>query len=227
VRGNKEREKHIKKQLKGTDLNYEFILEGNIEDIEEETLSTYFAGDMKEVAPATSCALKHITAYERVVEQDVPFALILEDDIELLPEFNRILTKSLSEIKQNNLRNILVSYEDSNLKYVEGSIRKPNKVLYKKEKGRLAGAYGVDKAAAEAIVEYIKKNKCDQTIDWFHNKCAAEGLFDIYWAHPAIARQGSKAGEISSLIGRREDGLVRKISFELQKIYKKILYYFR
>jgi glycosyl transferase family 25 len=227
VAGNEERRQHIEKQLAGKDFDYEFILYGNMEDITEEILEKYFAGELDEVSPATSCALKHITAYKRIIEAEVPFALILEDDIRFLPSFMPVFEKSLKEIEENGIESVFVSYEDSNLKYVKGSKREENKVLYKNTKGRLAGAYGVDKQAAEAMINYLEENKCHKPVDWFHNECAEEGLFDIYWSHPAIARQSSKTGETASLIGGKGSGLIRTISFNLQKAYKKILYYFR
>ena len=98
VKGDLKRRSHIEKQLNKVKFNYEYILEGNMEDIDKKILNKYFKGDMKKIQPSTSCALKHIKAYEKIKNSNLKYALILEDDIKLLNNFNDYFKKSIIEI---------------------------------------------------------------------------------------------------------------------------------
>lgn len=228
VKGNNERKKYIEKQLKKIDFEYEYILEGNVEDLNKELLNKYFVGEMNKIQPKTSCAIKHLKAYQRIIADNISYGLVLEDDIKLFDNFNNLFKSSINEAKNKRLSNILISYEDSNLRYVKRSEKEKNKLLYSKEKGRLAGAYAIDKLAATNMINYIKKNKYDKPIDWFHIDCSKENIINIYWIDPPIARQGSLSGNFSSMLTeKRTNNLRRKIDFNLQRIYKKILYFLR
>lgn len=227
VKGNTAREQFILSEVNKKGLVYEFILEGNKEEITDEIRSKYFGTDFQVHFSAVSCALKHIKAYERMVAKNLPYALILEDDIMLNDDFNPILLKIIDEIKSRNLSNLLISLEDSLLQYVERSQLIKNQILYKKKYGRMAGAYFIDLACAKTLLDTIKKDTCNKPIDWFHNQCADNELLTIYWSQPVIACQGSLNGKMHSLLENKPYGLLRQLSFGLQRYYKKMVYFFR
>ena len=99
VKGNKEREAYIQKQLEKLDMPYHFILDGNIEDLTPEILDKYFSGDMYGQYPRTSCAYKEFLAYKYILDHDMEGALILEDDIRLFRKFRPLFLQSLEEYK--------------------------------------------------------------------------------------------------------------------------------
>ena len=223
-----DREQHMLQQISGRNLSYQFILDGDKNQLTEEVLDKYFTEEMNKVSNGTSCAYKHILAYEYMIKNQTDFALILEDDIELDHViFDEVLLKIMYELKTKNISNFLVSLEDSNLKYVKASERKPNQLLYPKEKGRMAGAYLVDLKAANNLLREIKNNKCALPIDWFHNHCSENNVIKIWWAHPTIACQGSLSGTMKSLIDDKPANYFRIISFKIQRLYKKIIYSMR
>ncbi len=224
-----QREKHIVHQIQKSKFlhNYQFITKGDIQDIDTSIHQQYFGGTLHTINAGVSCAYKHILAYEEVVQQNLEFALILEDDIFLENNFDEIIAAALYEAQKLNLKNYFISLEDSNLKYVAGKELIEGKYLYPKFKGRLAGAYLVDKITCQNILTEIKNNKCNLTIDWFHNYCAELNLLQIYWLHPTIAYQGSLTGSIPSLIDNKKTGWRRELGYFAQKIYKKILYKLR
>ena len=224
-----EREKHIRKEIAKTSFDFTFINEGDRKDLTTEVLARYFMG-MMVVSAATSCAYKHILAYKDMVDNQVDYAIVLEDDIYLYEKFEKTVAKILAEIKEQNLSNCLISLEDSNLRYVKGSEREKGRLLYPKKDGRFAGAYLLDIECAKSIVQEIETHKCQTTIDWLHKTYSDKGLINIYWLHPPIAIQGSLNGKIPSLIdGRYKRGksLFRPISFAVTKFYKKLLYNLR
>jgi glycosyl transferase family 25 len=117
--------------------------------------------------------------------------------------------------------------EDSHLKYVKGSERLKNKYLYPKTSGRTTGAYLIDFNASKNILSYLKYNKCSLHIGWFHNLCSDNKIVQIYWCQPPIVSQGSINGSVKSLIVNNKVGNIRKLTYDIQKVYKKILYWIR
>jgi glycosyl transferase family 25 len=223
-----ERKVHINKELLNKNLTGNFILEGDKDSIDQNILDKYFAAELKKLNnAATSCAFKHILAYEKMVKGNEKYALILEDDIVLKSNFKTIFAKVVEEIEALKVENMLISLEDSNLEYVSGHERKKNKYLYQKQKGRTTGAYLIDLIAAKNILGYIAINKCAYPIDWFHNECVAKEIIKIYWCQPTIATQASLSGGLKSLIDNNKIGFFTQFSFSIQKAYKKILYWLR
>ncbi len=227
VSTNLERENHIRGEIAKTSFDFTFINDGDIKDLTEEILDRYFTGCLIPVSAATSCAYKHILAYEDMIRHQENYAIILEDDIYLYTDFEEKIGAVLAEIKERKLTNILVSLEESTLTYMKGSEREKGKLLYSKKQGRCAGAYLVDIGCAREIIKGIKNSRCGLPIDHLHNAYAEQGLINIYWLHPPIAIQGSLNGKISSLIDsryKRSKNFFRKITFVINRFYKKLLY---
>ncbi len=207
--------------------DYYFIRDGDIDAISPEILSKYFDGELKELSSMVSCAYKHILAYKYLLENNLELALILEDDIYLHKDFCVKLNNIINEVKTRELSNLIISLEDSILQYVKGSELEKNKLLYKKQMGRAAGAYLIDKKGAQSLLQELYSNKCHRPIDWFHNDCSLKELINIYWVHPVIATQGSLNGKLPSLIDQKKTGRLRIIGFRLSQIFKTVLYRLR
>lgn len=221
VRGNKDRENYIRNELKKFDIDFEFILEGNMEDMTTDEVSKYFKDDFKVVSPQTSCTIKHFYVYERMIKNNIPVALVFEDDIELFNSFGDVFDKSLIEIKERAITDYVISYESSTQEFISSSEIIAGKVLYQKPHGRCAGAYLIDLAAAKKIMDYGLHHKANVCMDWFHNELSDLGLIKIYWCHPAIAEQQSHNGKIPSLLDHKKQGRYYRIKYFIQKIYKQ------
>ena len=130
VRSAISRHQHMEQQLFDKNLNHRYILEGDKETISEITLNNYFGGELNKLSNITSCAYKHILAYEKMVANSIQYALILEDDIYVKSHFSETIKKVLSEIERENLSNFMISLEDSDLRFVKRSELKHNKLLY-------------------------------------------------------------------------------------------------
>ncbi len=225
VKGDKAREAHITKELTKHHIPFQFMLDGNIEDITDSILEKYFGDSMKRKTSQTSCALKHILIYEEMIKNNVEQALIFEDDIELTKSFNRVFSTCLVEIENRKLNNYAIFYENTNLLYIKKSEAVAGQILYEKKSSRYAGAYLLDIAAAKGIIEYIKQKQCDRPIDWLYNKLAEDNSINIYWSYPPIAEQASHNGKMQSLLDGKKYGFFRRVSYFLQKIYKKEILY--
>lgn len=222
VRGNKEREIYIKEQLKVTPFDYEFIEDGNIEDLTEDRLSTYFSGDLLNATPTSSCAFKHLLAYEAIVKNKLPYACIIEDDIEFTDNFTEVFKKSIAESNREKLEAFFISYEHSLSLFIRRSELKKNKILYKKQQTRCAGFYMIDYDAAKMMLEQAKHEKIHFPIDHWHNELIKKGLLNVYWSHPTIANQLSHNGKFASLIDGKAYGSKRVVIYKLKILYKKI-----
>lgn len=205
-----------------------FIHDGDLETITKEIMEKYFGGELGTLHPGVSCAYKHLLAYTELIHsKGSEYALILEDDIFLYKNFCFKLKKIIDEIEQRKLQNFIISLEDSHLKYVKGSERKKDKLLYKKLRVRMTGAYLIDKQSARKMLKEVEDNKCNLPIDWFQNHCSDKQLLDVYWAHPTIAVQGSLNGKMNSLIDHKSSSTYKKLKFKISRLYKMFLYRIR
>lgn len=223
------REKHILGQIEGKGLAHEFVLDGDKSSITPAICEQYFTGKMLKdsFAAARSCTYKHILTYQQMAQRPEQVVLVIEDDMIFYPHFNERLQAILEEVKRDGLSNFLISLEDSNLKYVKGSLRQKGKMLYPQKRGRMTGIYLIDKEAAASILRYIDKNKASEVIDWMHNLCSEAGVINIYWSQPPLGIQGSLNGQMLSLLDRKAPGIIRDYTFRMKRAYKQLLYWLR
>lgn len=227
VKTSTDRYEHMQRQFQQVSWNVELILEGDFNTLSDELVNQLFTGELNPKTFATSCAYKHLMAYQRLLNSKEPWALILEDDVFLAPHAEEILASIEVEIQQRQLRNWVISLEDTNNQFVPNAQLKKNQFLYAQKRGRLTTAYLIDRAAAQQILDAVQKHKCDYPIDWFQDRLAASGHFQIFWSSVALARQGSIDGHFNSLISCRKRSNWQQISFHLQRMYKKTRNYFR
>lgn len=232
VRGNEERKRYVEGQIAPLAMPYTFINDGNVEDLTPEIIDRYFADNgekdtMYGAFPRTSCAYKHILAMQYIVDNDLPGALVLEDDIRLKPSFKAVFTQSLKELEREHKGEAcIVNYEESSLMLVPRSERRKGQVLYKAERDRFAGCMYITKAAAQAILAYIAEHKSRYTSDVLHYNLIKEGIITYYWSHPCIACQCSCDGSMPTMIPTKPRPY-KRLKWFYKKIYKTILYFFR
>lgn len=224
-----DRKAHIERLLHRHHLQGIYILDGDMEDLKSNELDRFFVKDsiMHTIAPFVSCSIKHFYAYEYIIKQNLSGALIIEDDMVLSKNFNTIFSQSLQEYKSKYTNKpIIISYENTRLRFVPRSKRKKGQVLYQGDRDRMAGCYYINRLAAEVILDKAIHEKCSFPIDNYHNKLLHKGLLVYLWCEPTIAEQGSFNGLFHSRISNRYL-LPDKIRWRTKLIYKRMLYYFR
>jgi GR25 family glycosyltransferase involved in LPS biosynthesis len=220
------RKAHMLEQIIGKNIDATFVLEGDRENMHDDLVEKYFNGQ-NPITNTMSCSCKHLLSYEKVVSSNQEWALILEDDVFLHDGFNDELNRIQQELIERDIKNALISLEDSSLTFVERSVRVAGKRLYAKTAGRMTGAYLIDKAGAQSILREVESKSCFLPIDWFHNHCSSAGLLNIYWTSHAIATQGSLSGRISSTLEKKPANFFKYFSFLIQRKYKQLLYCLR
>lgn len=223
--GYQQRATHIEQMMARQGLPFEYILDGDIPDLHAQRLDDYFASYMHSASAATSCAMKHLLAYEQIVEQKLEGALILEDDIMLKSNFIPVFERSLREVTPEAM---YVGYEATHLRFVKGSERRKGQVNYIKPRVQCTGAYYITRQGAEAILEEVRKNRCDLAFDLYLDKLSAQGTLKIYWSHPVIAEQGSHNGSTSSSITNKSGRLMMvKLKRRFMTYFKQMVYFFK
>lgn len=231
-KGYEEREQHIVKLMKNMNLSFEWILDGDMDDITEEILDTYFKENsvMHEVAPHTSCALKHFLTYRNIVENQLPGAIVLEDDIILYPNFKKVFEELLREIDTQDIKNPIVYLEDDALKFVPRSLRKKGQHLYRiVNSSHFTGCMYVTYGAAKHILDVVEREKTDLPIDVYHEYLLQHRDLNLLFCHPFIATQGSHTGLFASSINAQSAKKQKKRQYTwlLKKWYKQLLYFCR
>lgn len=224
-KGYEDRERHIDAHLGGLGIPFEYLLDGDIPDLDPGRLEAYFTGEeMKRPSGITSCAMKHLLVYEEIVRRDLAGALVLEDDIFLGRDFLAVFAATLDELDRRPElagQPVLVSYENSSLRFVPPEEVEAGRHLYARDRGRCTGAYWVNREAARSIVEDTRARRCRRPVDHYHNDLVARGALRIFWSHPAVAEQGSHNGRFGSALDHRRKGLLRRLKWAIQKLYKQ------
>lgn len=114
----------ITEQLNRKKIEFSFIEDGDIADLTPSIIDQYFKGDLTISSPKTSCAYKHLLAYQRILEGEDEIAMVVEDDIYFYRNYNVMIKKIADEIRRKNISNFIISLEDSALMYIPRSLRK-------------------------------------------------------------------------------------------------------
>lgn len=228
-KGYEDRDLHIRKMLGNMNIPFQYILDGDMTDLSIDSLSAYFRNDMLSITPATSCSMKHILAYQHMIDNHIQQALILEDDILLARDFIRKFNQSMHEkevINKGGQMPITISYEDTRLRFIPRSQRIKGKCLYPGKCDRMTGAYYLNLEAACVIMDFAKKYQMDLPIDLTHNQLLKEKRLNYYWMQPTIATQGSHVGKFCSAINFQKSFITPTL-WKIQRLYKKVLYFIR
>lgn len=220
---------HMEKMLGKMGIDFEYILDWDIPDIDDETLSRHFTGQMRQKPAAASCGLKHLDVYRRMLRDDIPYALVLEDDMLLKKNFRKVFLASLKELERSHgaEKPFWLGMEATCMGFTPRSIRKKGQYVYPGRFLQCAGCYLINKSLAKVVLDEISSAKTDLPIDHYIDSLRARGLFDSYWTHPVIAEQGSHMGLMPSAIGNPVQGPFKFARRSLTFFYKKILYFFR
>lgn len=137
----KARGEHIDRMLRSIGMEYEFIIEGDADKLTKEMLDKYLADGTENMHSKTSrasCTIKHFMACERIIDENMEGALILEDDIVLHQDFKTRFEQSILEYRKHYADlPVIISYEDSSLQFVPRSQREKGRMLYPGKKDRM------------------------------------------------------------------------------------------
>ncbi|WP_047049090.1 glycosyltransferase family 25 protein [Vibrio mexicanus] len=219
--GYEDRKAHIDTHLphRGID-KFEYILDGDIKALSPEVLATIFK-DSKTSPAENSCFYKHYLACKQVVERELQYALIFEDDVLLNEGFCNSVLEILDELKAES--NYLVNIEDAYLA-VPYRFRNKGQKVYLANYTKMCGAYIIDNVAAHRLVDFIEQNGTTLPIDTYQSEYRNDMKINIYWAEPSLVHQGSKSGRFESSVNVEKEGLLQSIKYRLKCFHKKYIW---
>ena len=223
ITGYESRERLLNEVFKSQQiLPFEFVTEYEDELRNEALIKKYFSEDIRTILGkgALYCTLVHILIYEKILENNDAFTLVFENDVCFIDaNFLEKLKPIVAEAKGLK-EGFIISLENTTLEFPSWRVVKKNKLLYKAKSGRCAGAYLIDKKAAQIMIDDAVTRKCSKVIDWWHNDLIDRGVITMYWAHPPLTEQGSFNGKMTSSISIRNNGTIRRWRWLAQKYYK-------
>ena len=197
------RKDSIIKQLKTHNFDFEFISNHGKENLTNEDKNMFRNISDGEI----SVALHHIECYKRIVEENVDYALILEDDIVLCNNFRQNLEHYIKELPSD--WDMLFIGDGCGL-HIDKKLLIPEKHIYKKNNVNNGKTH---EGATRCLDSYLISNKCAKIIteklklpnytilvpaDLWMNCVIKNNNFNVYWAEPTIVTQGSEKGIFKS-----------------------------
>lgn len=110
------RRNNMQQLLSKHNINFEFIDAVYGKNIPKDELYKYYDENKAKreaigrglTISEIGCAMSHLKAYQTIISQDLPYALILEDDILIVPEFKDTLDGIESVLKQSNFLDVIL-----------------------------------------------------------------------------------------------------------------------
>lgn len=220
-KGAEDRAASIERQLALLGIEFEYVLDGDRDQLTPELIARWFRAPMAAATAETSCAFKHLTACERIVRDGRDAALVLEDDIVLPAHFVEALNRSIRELRTRADATpgmAYVSLENTGLETFIPPVG--GQTLVRADHGRAAGAYWLSRGTAERILHHAERERLQEPVDHFLNRLARTGEMQVWWRHPAIAEQGSHNGMFSSLLVPGRGGPVRRLKWLARKTWQ-------
>ncbi len=223
VRSFEKRRIHVKKELDRFGLEAQFIFDWDISDLTGAVIKKFFRTDSGLSLAQKSLALKHITALQKIIDNEQETALILEDDVVLADNFVDGVNRSLSERRLYPKENVIFIGCGGNF-YTPNSERRLGKSLYVNKRGRFADSYIVGKNTAQLRLNWLLDNKIDKPID--NQFEYIDNLLGItmLWLEDPVVEQGSKNGLFKTQLEPSSPRLIQKLKFSWEKIRRKYLY---
>ena len=220
-KGAEDRAAFIEQQLARLGIQFEYVLDGDRDQLSPEVMARWFRGAMAAPTADTSCSFKHLTACERIVRDGHDTALVLEDDIVLPAHFVEALNRSIGELRSRADASPGIAYislENTGLETFVPPVG--GQTLVRADHGRAAGAYWLSRGAAERLLHRAERERLEEPFDHFQNRLARSGEMQLWWRHPAIAEQGSHNGMFNSMLAPERGGPLRRLKWLARKTWQ-------
>lgn len=223
VRAFEDRRRHVSAELARFGLEGEFVHDWDAVDLTPEVEARWFDVAASLTARQKSCALKHVTALQRIAERAEAAALVLEDDVVLSAGFDEGVRTALAEAPRHAKPQVLFIGCGGNF-YTPRSQRRPGQRLYPATRGRFADSYVIGAHAARRRLDWIAANRISLPIDnQFEVIDNALGI-SMLWLEEPVVEQGSKNGLFRTALEAAPPRPVQRLKFSWEKFRRKYLY---
>lgn len=214
---------HIQQEMAKHQLAFEFIFDYDVYAIDEAIDKQYFSQESKLSPAAKSITLKHISAWQRALQQNHSQILVFEDDVVLTNHFSSKLQKILESV--NNLK-------PGYLIFLGGADTKVPKEFFKNQSELYelsmptAEAYITDMTAIKARISWLNNHKISLPADHATVKIDQDCSIPQYWPKQSLVTQGSVFGLFPTTLDKnrsRKSPLVNRLLFEWKKLKRRTL----
>ncbi len=221
LKGYEYHEKRLVDLFEKNKISYEFVTDGDPVYFTSDILEKYFVPNIESILSAgvLSCTLNHIYCLEKIVERNLDYALVFENDPFFLGNFVEELKKTVGEI-ENLSKGFMISLENSTLRLPSYWDIEKNKYLYQASTCRMSGSYLIDRQGAVNILNEIQINKCPTVIDGWHDQLIEKNIIKMFWVHPPLVEEGSHNGHLNATISTKPSSRFRRVAWKAQKFYK-------
>ncbi len=218
-----ERVAHLTNELRKAGLSAHWITDFDVADLTTEIENRWFNPDSLLSKGQKSCALKHITAMQRISESKAEYALVLEDDVMLVDDFILKLRRALDEATEWQRPFALNLGIGTNF-YTSAAQLVPGKMLYTGLQNRNAEAYVIGATEAGLRLKWITEHRLSDPIDIAYSAADTAMNIQILWTEPPLAEQGSLTGKFqSSLDPKNRHRYLLRLQFPVQKFRRKYM----
>ncbi len=193
---------HIEKELAKQSISFEFIFEHDIGSIDPLLEDKIFSSQPKIEPPQRSLVLKHISAWEKCVQNKYKTILVFEDDVILHRCFDQEIKLVMDEVAKK---------DKSYLIFLGGAdTRVPKEYFLSKEKIIVnpiatADGYITDYAACQKRLAWLEDNHITLPADHLLKAIDQQKGITQYWSHKPLVQQGSVFGMFTSTLdGKRK-----------------------
>lgn len=225
-KGYEDRERSIVEQFSRLDMPFEWVLDYDIPDINQEVVDRYKYHGQKLGPAEISCSLKHIAAWERIAAGKSDGAFVFEDDVLIdIKRFKKLALAAIEEFYTGLKKVGYISLGDGCAMYVPWTKTRKSQILYPAEQVRATDSYWITKETARMRLAWIDEHGFKLPADHLINKIDNEMEIPILWMVPTVATQGSHTGRFASQIQAWDRGeLKEKVKWVAKKFRRKYLY---
>jgi len=217
-----DRIRHIKTQLGGQRIPFEFIFDHDVGDISLQELNR-FVGNYSLTPAHKSITLKHIKAWKNCVEHGYSRVLILEDDVILKPKFMAKLSCYLTQLHVKDNYLLFLGGADTRVSIRELLYGSP---VFKRSI-RTADAYVTDFSACSRRLLWLDSNKISQPADHLIVEIDKNVGNSQYWTAAYLVEQGSVYGLFESKLDsfrKKHSTLFNRIRYVFRKIKNRAIW---
>ena len=214
-----ERRKLIEAQLSALGMAHEFILDYDVGAIPDALRKRMIRTDALS-PPQQSCALKHWRAHVLADQRGHDRVLVLEDDVILAPDFATALQRALAEDTAITSPHVTFLGCGGHY-YVPKADLMPGRLLYRRDQGKFADSYLVNRGAVKRRLQWIEQHGIARPIDHLLEAIDREAGTPMYWLEPPIVEQGSHNGRFASTLSASHPLWFQALQFRWKKLWRR------
>jgi glycosyl transferase, family 25 len=217
-----ERRRHVEAQLGRFGLHGEFVHEFDADEITPELDRRWFSGSGLNRGQK-SCALKHVSVLQRVIEHGWQRCLVLEDDVVLAADFPEGVRAALAETRDAPRPYVIYLGAGGNF-YTPASERQPGRRIYPASRGRFTDSYIIGAQEAAVRMAHIEAQPMTKPIDVVFESVDRAAGVRFLWLEDPVVEQGSKLGVFRTSLEPAPPNWLQALRYRLERLRRKYLY---